>query len=327
MKKIKSIDVFNGDADGLCALLQWRQVFPAQAELLSGVKRDNALLRRVAHGADTELLVLDINFENNRADVSRLLADGARIRYFDHHHPGEGLQHPALTLTVDESPLTCTSLLVHQALGGRQPAWAVTGAYGDNLPAVASRLAEQSGFDGTQAATLRELGELLNYNAYGSSLADLHFDPVVLYAALQAHGDPFAFAAAAEAYLQLRDGYRADMAAAAAMVPDSRSAAHAIYILPDQPWARRVIGVWANALSQAAPAQAHLIFCPDGTGTVTASVRAPQSRPRGAGSFCRQFAGGGGREAAGGITGLAEADIAAVSARFCAAFAVDSATD
>lgn len=319
----KLIDVFNGDADGLCALMQWRRVHPADAQLLSGVKRDNALLCRVSSGVEADLLVLDINFENNRADVARLLADGAHIRYFDHHYPGERIEHPALALTVDESPEVCTSLLVHRALGGREATWAIAGAFGDNLPEVATRLAQQHGFDAGQTAVLRQLGELLNYNGYGSDLADLHFDPVVLYRALRDYGEPFAFVADADAYARLQTGYADDMAAALAVKPAQQSEATAIYHLPDLPWARRVIGVWANRLSQQARGRAHLIFCPDGSGTYTASVRAPQLRPSGAGEFCRQFAGGGGRAAAGGITGLSEASIDAVSASFQKWFAVN----
>lgn len=319
------IDVFNGDADGLCALMQWRLSYPAEAELVSGVKRDNALLRRVGSGVGKTLLVLDINFENNRADVSRLLVDGAVIRYFDHHYPGaqvgDLLDHPALTLTVDESPEVCTSLLVHRAIGGAQPAWAVAGAFGDNMPTVAARLAEASGFGREATATLRQLGELLNYNGYGSELADLHFDPVVLYGALRDYGDPFDFVAEAEAYTTLKRGYQEDMAAVSAVQPATRSADCAIYMLPDRPWARRAIGVWANALSQHERSRAHLIFCPDGRGTYTASVRAPQLRPYGAASFCREFPGGGGRESAGGITGLDAAAIDKVSAAFLARFA------
>lgn len=315
------IDVFNGDADGLCALLQWRLTYPAEASLVSGVKRDNALLRKIDSGVGKTLLVLDINFENNRADVARLLADGAVIRYFDHHHPGERIEHPSLALTVDESPEVCTSLLVHQATGGAQPAWAVAGAFGDNLPQVAARLAAASGFDAEGMAVLRELGELLNYNGYGSELCDLHFDPALLYRSLHEYADPFAFAAAAEAYATLKNGYEEDMAAVSALQPDTLTDGGAVYVLPDRPWARRAIGVWANALSQQERARAHLIFCPDGRGAYTASVRAPQLRPYGAGRFCREFPGGGGRESAGGITGLSAAAIDAVSAIFLARFA------
>ena len=37
-------DVFNGDADGICALLQLRQHTPRIATLITGVKRDIGLL-------------------------------------------------------------------------------------------------------------------------------------------------------------------------------------------------------------------------------------------------------------------------------------------
>src|SRR5262245_29831190 len=114
----KFIDVFNGDADGLCALLQWRLVHPATAVRVSGVKRDNALLQYVEAEQGDQVLVLDINFENNREHVRRLLDAGARIDYFDHHYPGERIAHPNLSLTIDESPTVCTSLLVNQALDG-----------------------------------------------------------------------------------------------------------------------------------------------------------------------------------------------------------------
>jgi len=301
--------------------MQWRLAHPATAKLISGTKRDNALLRQVDSGAAAELLVLDINFENNRADVERLLADGASIRYFDHHFPGERIAHPALSLTVDESPELCTSLLVHRALGGKHPAWAVAGAFGDNLPGPAARLAEAHGFETGQVAILRKLGELLNYNGYGSELSDLHFDPTALFRALYEYGDPFAFVAQSEAYAQLEAGYAADIAEAAAIRPEAQNENGRIYMLPDIPWARRVIGVWANALSQEDKQRAHLILCPDGRGAYTASVRAPQLDPYGAAAFCRQFPGGGGREAAGGITGLKMGDIPMVRERFLAGFA------
>ena len=41
-------DVFNGDADGLCALHQLRLAAPVDSVLVTGAKRDIALLQRVA---------------------------------------------------------------------------------------------------------------------------------------------------------------------------------------------------------------------------------------------------------------------------------------
>ena len=43
-------DVFNGDADGLCALHQLRLEAPLDSVLITGVKRDIALLQRVPAG-------------------------------------------------------------------------------------------------------------------------------------------------------------------------------------------------------------------------------------------------------------------------------------
>jgi hypothetical protein len=43
----QAYDVFNGDADGICALHQLRLANPRDAVLLTGVKRDIALLQRV----------------------------------------------------------------------------------------------------------------------------------------------------------------------------------------------------------------------------------------------------------------------------------------
>ena len=40
-------DVFNGDADGICALVQLRLADPRQSTLVTGVKRDIELLKRV----------------------------------------------------------------------------------------------------------------------------------------------------------------------------------------------------------------------------------------------------------------------------------------
>ena len=58
---MRCIDVFNGDADGLCALHQLRLAEPAAAELVTGVKRDIALLERVAAAPGDLVTVLDVS--------------------------------------------------------------------------------------------------------------------------------------------------------------------------------------------------------------------------------------------------------------------------
>lgn len=44
----KYYDIFNGDADGICALHQLRLAEPREATLVTGVKRDIRLLEQVA---------------------------------------------------------------------------------------------------------------------------------------------------------------------------------------------------------------------------------------------------------------------------------------
>ena len=95
---------------------------------------------------------------------------------------------------------------------------------------------------------------------------------------------------------------------------------HAVYILPAQPWARRVGGVLANDLAQGVPDRAHALLTRLPGGGFVVSVRAPLIAPDGADALCRQFPTGGGRKAAAGINQLAEADYDEFVQRFVAAF-------
>src|SRR6185295_2164578 len=134
-------DIFNGDADGICALQQLRLADPRESILVTGVKRDINLLSRVEARAGDELTVLDIALGANAPDLARLLAVGARCRWFDHHAPGTIPRHPNLRTVIDTSPEVCTSLLVDRVLEGRYRLWAVVAAFGDNLPGPATRAA------------------------------------------------------------------------------------------------------------------------------------------------------------------------------------------
>ena len=210
----------------------------------------------------------------------------------------------------------CTSLLVDRYLNGRYRSWAITAAFGDGLMAVANALAAQAGISTADAAVLARLGECLNYNAYGETVADLWFAPDALFNAVQPFADPLVFARESVAFTQLEAGYREDMARAQALVPYAQRAHGTVLLLPDAAWARRVIGVYANRLAQANPERAHALLSPNSGGGYTVSVRAPVARPSGADTLCRQFATGGGRAGAAGINALPEADVD----RFVAAF-------
>jgi len=309
-------DAFNGDADGICALHQLRLAEPARSTLVTGVKRDIGLLKQIDAQAGDFVLALDIAVEKNAVPLAVLLEKGVKVRWFDHHHPGELPVHPNFQATIDTSADVCTSLLVDRFLEGGHRIWAVTAAFGDNLHESARRAAEPLGLSDAQLDRLRELGECLNYNGYGERLEDLHFHPADLYRSLSAYADPFAFIAEAPEFITLSRGYAADMALAAATQPIEARASGAVFVLPDATWARRVSGVYANDLATANPSRAHALLTRSPRGHYVVSVRAPLSNQRGADALCRRFETGGGRKAAAGINLLPEARIADFIAAF-----------
>ncbi len=312
-----TIDVFNGDADGICALLQLRLAEPLETTLVTGVKRDIKLLRRVNAGPGDRVNVLDISMARNYDDVLRLLAVGAELFYVDHHMAGEIPVHPGLQAIIDTDPDVCTSLLIDRYLNGRFTPWAVTAAFGDNLLAVAERVGRQAGLTAAQLERLRMLGTCLNYNGYGESLEDLLVAPDALFRALRVYPNPEDFIAdPASCYQELYSGYREDLSRADALLPDYATAAVAVYLLPDQSWAHRVSGVLSNALANSDPQRAHAVITPNRLGGYQVSVRAPLHNKRGADELCSQFPTGGGRRAAAGINHLPQDQYA----RFVAAF-------
>ena len=297
-------DVFNGDADGICALQQLRLAEPLKSELVTGVKRDIALLKRVQAGEGDQGTVLDVSLDKNREALQGLLERGARVRYFDHHFAGEIPEHPGLETHIEPTPDVGTSLLVDRYLDGAHRAWAVVGTFGDNFDASARKAAEPLGLDEAQLLQLRELGIYLNYNGYGATVADLHFPPDQLYQSLHPYADPLEFIARDPAFARLKGGYLEDMARADALAPVLETERHAVYVLPAEAWARRVSGVFANQLAQSAPDRAHAMLTHLPEGGYVVSVRAPLSLKEGADELCRQFPTGGGRKAAAGVNNL-----------------------
>lgn len=298
------IDVFNGDADGLCALHQLRLHEPLESELVTGVKRDIALLNRVHATRGDHVTVLDISFDKNRMDVERLLRAGAEITYFDHHFSGDVPEHDSLHATIDTSPDVCTSLLVDAHLHGAFRPWAVVAAFGDNLFDAARRTAAGLGLSGAAMEQLKHLGTLINYNGYGATLDDLHCHPARLYRAMAPYADPFDFMRESRVYEELDAGYREDIGRARSLVAEFEDQAVALYLLPDAAWARRVSGVFANELARACPGRAHALATEMPDGSYRISVRAPLATKTGADALCRRFPGGGGRQAAAGINAL-----------------------
>jgi len=313
-------DVFNGDADGICALQQLRLAEPREAALVTGVKRDIALLARVrAHPGD-EVTVLDVSLDRNRDALLGLLEDGVHVRYFDHHFPGSIPEHRGLDSHIETLPDKGTSLLVDDFLGGRFRAWAVVGTFGDNFDSAARRAAGPLGLDEARLATLRGLGVCLNYNGYGARIEDLHFAPDALFRRLRPYRDPLEFIAADDAFKTLRDGYAEDMARTRALQPEIVGDRYALYLLPAEPWAQRASGILANRLAHASVQRAHAVLTRLPEGGFVVSVRAPAAVGTGADALCRRFPTGGGRKAAAGIDHLPDADYDAFVREFLAAF-------
>lgn len=298
-------DIFNGDADGIFSLHQYRLDRPApHCRLVTGVKRDIQLLEQVQDVSNCSLTVFDISLDSNRQSLLKLLQQRNTISYFDHHFAGDIPDFPALAAHIDTSTKTCTSLIVNTWLRGKYSLWAICGAFGDNLQRQAKELAGSRNLSTLDTNRLQELGELFNYNGYGYSLDDLHFDPRLLFQSIQPFANPFDYLDTSTELATLRRGCREDLALAMQQPELKTSGNNRIYRLPDAPWARRVVGVFANRRTKEKADCAHAVVAENGDGTLRISVRAPLAAQRHADRLCRLFPTGGGRAAAAGINNL-----------------------
>jgi len=299
-----TIDLFNGDADGICALLQLRKAEPCDSTLVTGVKRDINLLAKIEAAAGDKITVLDVSMDKNIAALQQVLSNGAEVFYVDHHFPGEIPQHPNLTALINESPDVCTAALVNGHLQGAYLDWAVTGAFGDNLKDTARSLARPLDLSAEDLSSLEQLGTYINYNGYGPAIEDLHFDPQELYKKLYLADSALEFVRSSPDFVKLSTGYREDMALAEQLQPTHASEKIAVFQLPDEAWARRVSGVFSNDLATGNPDRAHAVLTQKSNGNYLVSVRAPMTNKQGAVDLCKQFPTGGGRAAAAGINDL-----------------------
>lgn len=304
-------DVFNGDADGICALHQLRLAEPRESMLVTGVKRDINLLKRVDARTGDSATVLDISLDKNRDDLHRLLQAGVAVSYFDHHFAGEIPESPDLTARIDTDGNVCTGLIVSRFLDDAFLPWAVTALFGDNLHEAARSAASPLGLDATQLDRLETLGTLLNYNGYGSTLDDLYFPPDQLYRKIQPYADPLEFIASDETFQVLSDGFESDMTRARSIRPVLETARCAAFVFPNEPFSRRVSGVYSNELARENPGRAHALASLLPSGDYLVSVRAPLETKTGADELCRRFPTGGGRKAAAGINELPGAQLQA----------------
>ena len=298
-------DVFNGDADGIIALLQLRLAEPKSSTLITGVKRDIELLQQVDVEQVSSVTVLDISMEKNQHALVNLLNNSVDVFYVDHHRAGTIPQSEHLKAIIDTDANTCTSLLVNQHLAGRFVLWAIVAAFGDNMIQAAEQLSAQQGLSNTEQAQLKALGVYINYNGYGRSVDDLHFAPAQLFKKLLSYPDPFTLIVEPNSiFSQLEQAYNTDMQQAneAKILHDSDVLQ--IIELENAAWSRRVSGVFGNELANRAPNKAHAVLTLNTDNSYLVSLRAPLNNKQGAGDLCVQFDTGGGRAAAAGINQL-----------------------
>ena len=298
-------DVFNGDADGIIALLQLRLAEPKESKLITGVKRDNSLLKHVDVAKATSVVALDISMEKNTEALKSILTNDIPVFYCDHHRTGDVPVSNKLTTLVDTSSEVCTSLLINNKLDGKFIHWAIAAVYGDNLVATADKLALENKLTKEQASFLCELGTLINYNGYGASLDDLHFDPAKLYKQLLTFTSPFTLQDdKSSVFYALQAGYSKDYLQVSSIEPSVSNDICEVYVLPCEAWARRISGVYGNELANRNPSKAHAVLTLNSDGSYLVSVRAPLKNKTGADDICIQFDTGGGRKGAAGINKL-----------------------
>lgn len=303
-------DVFNGDADGICALHQWRLAFPADSEKITGVKRDIHLLKQLEHVTDSIICVFDISFKTNAVSASKLLSHNNNLIYFDHHQSGDLPTHPHLQSFIDTSPHVCSSILVNRYLDGRYARWAVVAAFGDHLPVAARLLSKELGLSPEEEEAFLTLGELMNYNAYGNCLEDLTFHPAELYHLIGSYENPLDCFHDSAVVPTLKSLFQQDLASVEGQSPYYTGPGGLVYLLPPSVASQRVVGTFSNRLAAASPQKAHATLLENEDGSFLVSVRAPSNHPYHADTLCQQFATGGGRSAAGGIQQLPPQEMA-----------------
>jgi hypothetical protein len=298
-------DVFNGDADGIIALLQLRLAEPKHSKLITGVKRDISLLKQVPIAEASSVTVLDISMEKNTEALNALLANKVPTFYVDHHRTGVIPESENLTALINTDANTCTSLIVNEYLSGQFVHWAIAAAFGDNMRVSAQQLADKLPLTSQQVAQLAELGTYINYNGYGRTIEDLHFQPAALYQQLLNYSDPLTLIAETDSIFHvLRNAYHQDMQQAQSAEVLFENNVVKVVSLADEAWARRVSGVFGNELANSAPTKAHAVLTKNEDESFTVSVRAPLENKQGADVICSQFVSGGGRAAAAGVNQL-----------------------
>ncbi len=320
--------VFNGDADGLIGQHILGMELGAPSLRVTGGKRDIELLRKLPPMGAAHIHVLDISLRRNLDALPALLAQGnIQVTWYDHHDAGDPPAHPNLELHINQAPETCTAVIVNAVHGRKHPLWAAMAAFGDNLPATASALASSGGASAHEAALLRRVGVLLNYNAYGEQPGDTLFSPEDLAARLAPFREAYDLCWEESILGPLAAQFENDRERFQGLEPLVATPEAGAYLVPDQPFARRYGATWANEQALQQPNRALAVIHARADGTYMVSIRAPRkwsgkngAAARSAFDLAIEFPTGGGRKLAAGIDVLPGDQLERFTERFSAFF-------
>ena len=199
----QNYDFFNGDADGIISLNQYRMFSDTDSELFTGVKRDVNLLRHGLQIKNSRFFVFDVSLLSNHDDAEAVLKNGNKMIWFDHHEPGDTELGDNFTPKINTDPNYCTNLLVDHHVDGMYRPWTICGAYGDNLHELADELNPY--FTKKSMDKLKEVGETLNYNGYGIKESDLTVHPKEVYIDIHKYESPFEYRKKSEVYNKIHE--------------------------------------------------------------------------------------------------------------------------
>jgi hypothetical protein len=299
--------IFNGDADGLISqhLLFLSGIKPGLR--ITGVKRDIALMAKLPADYPGDVHVLDLGFKSNASAALAYLAQArGKLTWYDHHESGDLPSSPLFTSHIHPTRGQCTGLIVNSVLNHAYDSWAAAAAFGDNVTASADAVLTRTDLAGGAREDLRNLGELLNYNAYGE-IEDALFAPLDIATALEGFSDPLAFFQKSGIFAPLAAQLKQDATESDHLSPWKTQAQAQVYRVPNLPWARRYGATWMNRLIRLHPDIGLAIFQEKADGNYLVSLRAPQQGDKtiwSAATFAERFPTGGGRVQAAGINSL-----------------------
>lgn len=300
-------DIFNGDADGIISLHQYRMDKPQHAELITGVKRDVELTRHCTSTQHGKITVFDISLLANKLHMDIIMENHNNVEWYDHHEPGDTKYNDQLVLHVDTSPVCCTNIIIDNILSGKYRPWTICGAYGDNLHDQALKL--NPCFDESTMNQLREVGETLNYNGYGNVESDLTVHPRDVYLDIQQYESPFEYRKESIIYNKIYNQMKLDAKELESSEVLYESSTGSIILLPETSASIRYSGIYSNQQTTDNPTKAYAIFTSINHEMYRVSIRSPKISPAGASKLAMMFPTGGGREKAAGINELPKLEL------------------